>query len=86
MVNAGVVLIAAVIAANFLVAAGAESFIAFTGQYDNADIVVIAGIRQRLNHLFDGQRTEGVAHLRTIDSDFSNPVSRFLITNIGIAF
>ncbi len=86
MMNAGVVLIAAVVAADFLVAAGAEGFLTFTGQHDDADIVVIPGIRQRLDHLFDGQRAEGVAHLRTINGDFGNPVSRFVIANIGIAF
>ncbi len=43
MMNAGVVLIAAVVAADFLVAAGAEGFLTFTGQHDDADIVVIAG-------------------------------------------
>ncbi len=41
MMNAGVVLIAAVVAADFLVAAGAEGFLTFTGQHDDADIVVI---------------------------------------------
>ena len=54
-------------------------------RYDD-NIGVIAGIRQRLDHLFDGQRAEGVAHLRTINGDFGNPVSRFVIANIGIAF
>ena len=86
VVNAGVVLIAAVVAANFLVAAGAEGFLTFTGQDNHPDIVVIAGIRQRLNHLFDGQRAEGVAYLWAVDGDFGNAVGRFVIANIGIAF
>jgi hypothetical protein len=86
VVNAGIILVAAVIAADFLIAAGAECFIAFAGQDNHADIVVIAGIRQRLNHLFHGQRAEGVAHLRAVDGDFGNPVRRFVVTNVGVAF
>ncbi len=60
MMNAGVVLIAAVVAADFLVAAGAEGFLTFTGQHDDADIVVIPGIRQRL---IPASTLEGEANL-----------------------
>lgn len=86
VMNAGIILVAAVVAADFLIAAGAKCFIAFTGQNDDANIVVIAGIRQRLNHLFDGQRAESVAYLRAVDGNFGNPVRRFLVTNVGVAF
>ena len=86
MMNAGVILIAAVVAADFLIAAGAKSFIAFTGQDDHANIVVIAGIRERLNHLFDGQRTKRVTYLRAVDGYFGNPVRRFVVANIAVAF
>ena len=86
VMNAGIILIAAVVAADLLIAAGAKRFVAFTGQHDDADIVVIAGIRQRLNHLFDGQRTKCVAYLRAVDGDFGNPIRRFLVTNVGVAF
>ena len=86
VVNAGIILVAAVIAADLLVAAGAECFVAFAGEDNDADIIVISGIGQRLNHLFDGQRAERIAHLRTVNGDFSNPVRRLLVTNVGIAF
>ncbi|VGP32029.1 hypothetical protein SB00610_01825 [Klebsiella quasipneumoniae subsp. similipneumoniae] len=86
MMHAGVVLIAAVIAADFLIAAGAKGFLTFPGQDNHPDIVVITGIRQCLDHFFDGQRAEGVAHLRAVDSNFGNAVGRFVVANIGIAF
>nr|VUD34962.1 Uncharacterised protein [Raoultella sp. NCTC 9187] len=86
VMHAGIVLIAAVVAAHLLVTAGAERQVPFAGQDNDANIVVIAGIRQRLNHLFYGQRTECITHLWAVNGDFSNTVRRFLVTNIGIAF
>ena len=86
VVGTRIVLVSAVVAAHFLIAAGAERFIAFAGQDNHADVVVVARIRQGLNHLFHGQRTEGVTHLRTVDGDFGNAVGGFVVTNVGVAF
>ncbi|AAN81260.1 hypothetical protein i14_2605 [Escherichia coli str. 'clone D i14'] len=79
---AGIIFIAAVITTYFLVTTGAERFIACTSQNDHADVVVITRIRQRLDHLFYRQRTEGIAHLRTINGDFCDTVGGFFITNV----
>ncbi len=84
VMHAGVILITAVIAAHLLVAARAKRFIAFAGQNNHTHVVVVTGIRQRLNHLFDGQRTKCIAHLRTINGDFCNTVGGFFITNVGV--
>lgn len=70
---AGIIFIAAVITTHFLVTTGAERFIACASQNDHADIVVITRICQCLDHLFYRQRTEGIAHLRTINGDFAIP-------------
>ena len=86
VVGTRIVLVSAVVAAHFLIAAGAERFIAFAGQDNHADVIVVARIRQSLNHLFHGQRTEGVTHLRTVDGDFGNAVGRFVVANVGVAF
>ena len=86
VVRPRIVLVSAVVAAHFLIATGAERFLAFAGQDNHADVVVIARIRQGLNHLFHGQRTEGVTHLRAVDGDFGNTVGGFVVTNIGVAF
>ncbi len=49
-----VIPVSTVVATDLLVAAGAEGFLAKTGQDDGADLIVITGIGQRLQHLFDG--------------------------------
>ena len=81
-----IVLVSAVVTAHFLIATGAEGFLTFAGQDNHADVIVIASIRQGLDHLLDGQRTEGVTHLRTVDGDFGDAVSGFVVTNVGVAF
>ncbi|MNR20717.1 hypothetical protein D3C85_1375740 [compost metagenome] len=86
VMHAGVVLVSAVVAAHFLIAARAEGFIAFAGQNDRADVIVVARVGHCLHHLFDGQRTKRVTHLRTVNGDFGNTVGRFVITNIRVAF
>ncbi|CQR25148.1 Uncharacterised protein [Yersinia enterocolitica] len=53
MMGAARILITAVVTADFLITAGAEGFFTFTGQNNDANIVIIAGISQRLNHLFN---------------------------------
>ena len=65
---AGAVLVA-VLAAHLLVAAARERLVARARQDDHADVVVLPRVLERLDHLVDRQRTEGVAHLRTVDRD-----------------
>ncbi|CNU89386.1 Uncharacterised protein [Salmonella enterica subsp. enterica serovar Bovismorbificans] len=86
VMHAGVILITAVIAAHLLVAARAKRFIAFAGQNNHAHVVVVTGIRQRLNHLFYRQRTKRIAHLRTINGDFRDTVGGFFIANVRVTF
>ncbi len=49
-----VIAIATVVTTDLLVTAGAEGLLAKAGEYDGADLIVVAGIGQRLQHLFDG--------------------------------
>ncbi len=86
VVHARVILVSAVVAAHFLIAAGTERFFAFPGKDNHADIVVVTGICQRLDHLFNGDRTKRVTHLGTVDGDFGDPVCRFMVTNVGVTF
>lgn len=73
VMHTGIITVSAVVTTNFLIAACAERFVASTGQNNYADVVIIAGIRQRTDHLFHGDRTEGIAYLRTINGDFAIP-------------
>ena len=84
MMYTAVIFVAAVIAAYFLVATGTEGFFAFTGQHDDTDFFIKTGISKRGDHFFYGLRTERVAHFRTINGDFGNAVSGFVITNVGV--
>ena len=54
VVNTGVILVSAVVAAHLLIAPGAERFFTFPSEDNHADVVVVTRIRQGLNHLFDG--------------------------------
>lgn len=82
VMGAACVFVAAVVATNLLVTAGAKCFIARTGQNDGADMVVVASIRHGLNHFFNRLRAESVAHLWAVDGDFSDTVCRFMVENI----
>lgn len=86
VVRARIILVSAVVTADFLIAAGAEGFLPFPGEDDDADSVIVAGIRQRLDHLFYGQWTKRVAHLWTVDGDFGDTIGGFVVTNVGVAF
>lgn len=82
MVYAAVVAIAAVVAAHFLIAAGAEGLIAGAGQNNDADAVVVTGVGQRVEHLFDRLRAKRIAHLRPVDGDFGDAVGGLVIQNV----
>ena len=84
MMHTAVVFVAAVIATYFLVTTGTEGFFALTGQHDDTDFFVKTGIRKRTNHFFHGLWTKCVAHFRTVNGDFGNTVSGFVITNVGV--
>src|SRR5690606_36498872 len=79
VVSAFVVLVSTVVATDLLIATGAERLLAEAGEYDGADMIVIAGIGQRLPHLFDGAGAEGVAYLRAIDGDLGNAIAGLVI-------
>ncbi|MNT91041.1 hypothetical protein D3C72_2320770 [compost metagenome] len=82
MVHAAFILITAVVAAHFLIAAGAEGFVAGAGENNGADAVVVAGIGQRFDHLFHRVRPEGITHLRTVNGDFSDAVAGLVVEDI----
>ncbi len=86
MVHARVILIAAVVAAHLLVTPGAEGLLTFAGEDNYPNRIIVAGIRQRLEHLFYRQGTKRIAHLRTVDGDFGDAVRRFLVANVAVAF
>lgn len=77
-----VIAVSTVVATDLLVATGAEGFLAKTGQDDGADLIVITGIGQRLQHLFDGAGAEGVAHLGTVDGDLGNAIVGLVIEDV----
>ncbi|MNQ96622.1 hypothetical protein D3C85_1122370 [compost metagenome] len=80
--SALVIAIATVVAADLLVAAGAERLLAEAGEDDGADMIVVTGIGQRLQHLLDGAGTEGVAHLGTVDGDLGNAILGLVIEDV----
>ena len=65
----------AVVAADRLIAAGAEGLIAGAGEDDRADVEVVAGLRERVAELGQGRRPEGVATLGAVDRDPRDPVA-----------
>lgn len=83
VMHTAVILITAVVAAYFLIAAGAECLIARASQNDCPDTVIVTGIIERLNHLFYRLRTECVANLRTVNGDFGNAIDGFMVEDIG---
>ena len=74
----------AAIAAHLLVTTGAESLVALAGQNDHADRGVVAAMIERIFHFFHGLRTEGIAHLGTVDRDLGDPVVRLLELEVGV--
>ena len=64
----------AVVAADLLVAAGAEGLVAGAGEDDRADVEVVAGLGEGVAELGQGRRPEGVAALGPVDRDLRDPV------------
>jgi len=84
VVSALVIAIATVVATDLLVAARAEGFLAKAGQDDGAHLIVITGIGQRLQHLFDRAGAKGIAHLGTVDGDLGNAIVGLVIEDIFV--
>ena len=82
VVSALVVAVSTVVAADLLVATGAEGLLAKTGEDDGADMIVITGIGQGLQHLFHGAGAEGVAHLGAVDGDLGNAILGLVIEDV----
>ena len=66
----------AVVAADPLVAAGAEGLVARAGEDDRADLGVVAGRLEGVAELDQRLRPEGVADLGPVDRDLRDPVGR----------
>ena len=60
------------LAADLLVAAGAERQLPGTGQDDHTDLRIQMGTPERMAHLLYRLRTKGVAHLGTVDGDLGD--------------
>ena len=63
----------AAVAANLLVSSGAEGIFSLTGKNDDTDVFVVTSVCQSRFHFSNGQGTECIAHLRTINRNFGNP-------------
>ena len=61
------------VAADTLIAAGAERIGTLTGEHDHADGGVVAGPRERLGQLEHRLRAKGVADLGAVDRDLGDP-------------
>jgi hypothetical protein len=66
-----------------LVTAAAEGLVAFAGQHDHADALVLAGQLHGVDHLLGGLRAEGVVHLRAVDRDLADPLE-VLVADVGV--
>ena len=62
----------AVVAADALVAAGAERLGALAGEHDDADLRVVARALERVLELEERPGPEGVAHLGPADRDLGD--------------
>ena len=82
VVGALVILIAAIIPPHLLISAGAEGQLSFTGEDDDTDPGIEAGILQGFHHLLHRQRPESIAHLGAVDGDLGNTLFRFVVTDI----
>ena len=60
------------VAADFLVAAGAEREVARAGEDNGADFGIFVGKVEGDEHFLHGLRAEGVAHFGPVDGDFGN--------------
>ena len=69
----------AVVAADPLVAAGAEGLVALAGEDDDADLVVVAGAVERVSQLEERLRPEGVAHLGAVDRDLRDALGNVVL-------
>jgi hypothetical protein len=74
----------AAVAADPLVAAGAERLVALPGEDDDADRGVFPGHGEGLGDLDDGLRAEGVMHLRPADGDLRDAVVAGLVPDVGV--
>src|SRR4029450_8384889 len=72
----------AVVAADALVAAGAEGVGALPGEHDHPDGRVSAGELEGVLELVEGPGPEGVADLRPADGDLGDPL-RGLVPDVG---
>ena len=70
-------------AAHLLVAPGAKREFARTREDHDADFIVVARVRKCRFHFTNRERTEGVAHFRTIDRDLGDPFGLF-VKDVGI--
>ena len=59
----------AVVAADALVAAGAEGLVSLAREDDDADLVVVTSPVERVGELEERLRAEGVAHFGAVDGD-----------------
>ena len=81
---ADVVAEVAVVAADALVAAGAERVRALAGEDDHADLRVVARAVERLRQLEQRLRAEGVAHLGPADGDLGDAVAAELEADVRV--
>jgi hypothetical protein len=77
-----------VVAANALVAARAERFVAGAGEDDHADRGVVAGAVERVLQLEQRLRPERVAHFRPVDRDLGDGAVavdiRVFVSNVAV--
>ena len=79
--RAPVIMVAAIVAAHLLVAAGAESQVARAGKDDGTDFRVEMRLLKSLHQGLHRLRTEGVAHLGAVDGDARDPF-RLVVENV----
>ena len=70
-------------AADLLIAAGAEREVARAGQDDHADLGILMGEVEGLQQFLHRLRAEGIAHFRPVDGDFGNfPLIGGFVTDV----
>ena len=77
----------AIVAADHLIAAGAEGEVALTGQDDDAHRVIVTRLVHGILQLEESLRTEGIALLGTADGDLGDALrlaGRHLVANIPV--
>ena len=72
------------VAADVLIAAGAEGVRALAGEDDHADLGVLASALERVGDLDQRLGPEGVADLRAVDGDLGDAVAAQLVADVGV--